>query len=105
MTQRRRLRNAPSIRVWTVKRWPSPTAVCVVDDQGTVLMQCSVATEPEAIAEALAPFAATLRRAGHEAGAVAPAASGAVSARRAGRMPGDPPSARRDVGPAQQDRR
>ena len=48
------------------------TAVCVVDDQGTVLMQCSVATEPEAIAEALAPFAATLRRAGHEAGALSP---------------------------------
>ena len=48
------------------------TAVCIVDDQGTVLMQCSVATEPEAIAEALAPFAATLRRAGHEAGALSP---------------------------------
>ena len=48
------------------------TAVCVVDDQGTVLMQCSVATEPQAIAEALAPFAATLRRAGHEAGALSP---------------------------------
>jgi transposase len=48
------------------------TAVCVVDDQGTVLLQCSVATEPEAIAEALAPFAATLRRAGHEAGSLSP---------------------------------
>ena len=34
------------------------TAICVVDDQGTVLLQCAVATEPEAIAEALAPFAA-----------------------------------------------
>ena len=48
------------------------TAVCFVDDQGTVLMQCSVATDPEAIAEALAPLAATLRRAGHEAGALSP---------------------------------
>ncbi len=48
------------------------TAVCVVDEQGAVLMQCSVATEPEAIAKALAPFAATLKRAGHEAGALSP---------------------------------
>ena len=48
------------------------TAVCVVDDPGMVLLQCSVATEPEAIAEALAPFAATLRRAGHEAGSLSP---------------------------------
>lgn len=46
------------------------TAVCVVDDHGAVLLQTSVATEPEAIAEALAPFAATLKRAGHEAGAL-----------------------------------
>ena len=55
------------------------TAVCVVDDQGTVLMQSSVATEPEAIAEALAPFTATLRRAGHEACVVALAASGLLA--------------------------
>ena len=48
------------------------TAVCVVDDQGTVLMQCSVATEPAAIAKALAPWAATLKRAGHEAGSLSP---------------------------------
>lgn len=48
------------------------TAVCVVDEAGAVLMQCSVATEPEAIAAALAPFAATLERAGHEAGALSP---------------------------------
>ncbi len=48
------------------------TAVCVVDDQGAVLMQCSVPTEPESIAKALAPFAATLKRAGHEAGSLSP---------------------------------
>jgi transposase len=48
------------------------TAVCVVDERGVVLMQCSVATEPEAIAKALSPFAATLKRAGHEAGALSP---------------------------------
>ena len=48
------------------------TAVCVVDDQGAVLMQCSVPTEPESIAKALALFAATLQRAGHEAGTLSP---------------------------------
>jgi transposase len=48
------------------------TAVCVVDEQGAVLMQCSVATVPEAIAKALAPFAAALRRVGHEAGSLSP---------------------------------
>ena len=34
------------------------TAVCVVDDQGAVVMQCSAPTKPEAIAKALAPFRA-----------------------------------------------
>jgi transposase len=48
------------------------TAVCVVDGDGSVLMQASVATEPEAIAAVLAPFARTLRRAGHEAGSLSP---------------------------------
>lgn len=48
------------------------TAVCVVDEHGAVLLQCAVATEPEAIAQALAPFAATLQRAGHEAGSLSP---------------------------------
>jgi transposase len=48
------------------------TAVCVVDEAGSVLMQCAVLTDPEAIATALAPFARTLRRVGHEAGALSP---------------------------------
>lgn len=48
------------------------TSICVVDAEGTVLMACSVATEPAAIAKALAPFAAKLRRVGHEAGALSP---------------------------------
>lgn len=48
------------------------TAICVVDDAGAVLMQCAVSTEPETIAKALAPFAATLKRVGHEAGALSP---------------------------------
>ncbi len=48
------------------------TAICVVDEQGAVLMQCVAPTEPEAIAAALAPFAASLKRAGHEAGSLSP---------------------------------
>lgn len=48
------------------------TAICVVDEQGAVLLQRAVPTEPEAIADALAPFAATLKRVGHEAGALSP---------------------------------
>jgi transposase len=48
------------------------TAMCVVDDQGAVVMQCSALTEPEAIAKALASFAATLKRVGHEAGSLSP---------------------------------
>jgi hypothetical protein len=43
------------------------TAICVVDELGVVLMQRPVPPEPEAIAGALAPFLATLRRVGHEA--------------------------------------
>ena len=48
------------------------TAVWVVDEADAVLMQCSVETEPEAIAAALAPFSRTLKRAGHEAGTLSP---------------------------------
>jgi transposase len=43
-----------------------------VDVQGTVLMTASVPTDPGAIAVALKPFAKTLRRVGHEAGALSP---------------------------------
>lgn len=48
------------------------TAVCVVDDGGEVVLRASVATDPGAIAALLAPFARTLRRVGHEAGALSP---------------------------------
>ena len=47
-------------------------AVCVVDTEGTVLMRCSVLTDPQAIATVLAPFARTLRRVGHEAESLSP---------------------------------
>lgn len=48
------------------------TAICVVDTAGALHLKCSVPTDPEAIAKALLPFANTLRRAGHEAGALSP---------------------------------
>ena len=48
------------------------TAICVVDDKGTVHLQTSVATDPEAILQALKPFLPRLRRVGHEAGSLSP---------------------------------
>jgi transposase len=48
------------------------TAICVVDDKGTVHLQTSVATDPEAIVQVLKPFLPRLRRAGHEAGSLSP---------------------------------
>jgi transposase len=48
------------------------TAICVVGDDGKVVLETAVATEPALIAEALEPFAGRLRRAGHEAGSLSP---------------------------------
>lgn len=48
------------------------TAICVVGDDGKVVLETAVATEPALIAEALAPYAGRLRRAGHEAGSLSP---------------------------------
>lgn len=48
------------------------TAICIVDLKGEVRLETTVATEPDVIAQALAPWRATLRRAGHEAGALSP---------------------------------
>ena len=48
------------------------TAICVVDAKGGVLFSGTVATDPADIAAALGPFAATLRRVGHEAGSLSP---------------------------------
>jgi transposase len=48
------------------------TAICVVDEHGEVLLRTAVPTDPEAIGKALAPWAATLKRIGHEAGALSP---------------------------------
>lgn len=48
------------------------TAICVVGDDGKVVLETSVETDPAVIAEALRPFAGRMRRVGHEAGALAP---------------------------------
>jgi len=48
------------------------TAICVVSDSGDVVLETSVATDPAAIAAALASYSGRLRRAGHEAGALSP---------------------------------
>ncbi len=67
------------------------TAICVVDDKGTVHLQTAVATDPEAIVQALKPFLPRLRRVGHEAGSlVAMAASRTRGTRHSGGVPGDP---------------
>jgi len=48
------------------------TAICVVDDKGTVVLQTAVVTDPETIKLALKPYLGRLRRVGHEAGSWSP---------------------------------
>jgi hypothetical protein len=48
------------------------TSVCVVTDNGDVMLEISVATDPAEIADALSYFAGRLRRVGHEAGSLSP---------------------------------
>jgi transposase len=48
------------------------TSLCVIDEDGAVVLEREVDTEPDAIADALRPFGAQLRKVGHEAGALAP---------------------------------
>jgi transposase len=48
------------------------TVISVVDERGISLLETSVPSDPESIAAALAPFAKSLRRLGHEAGSLAP---------------------------------
>lgn len=47
-------------------------ALCVVDEEGQVVLEATVETDPEAIFEALKPFLGRLRRVGHEAGSLSP---------------------------------
>lgn len=48
------------------------TAICVVGDDGKVVLETSVETDPHIIAEALRRYAGRLRRVGHEAGSLSP---------------------------------
>ena len=80
------------------------TAICVVDETGKVALQATVLTDPDAIKAALEPFLSRLQRLGHEAGAVALAASGTAEAWSAGGLYGDPACARGAESAAQQDR-
>jgi len=45
------------------------TAICLVDDKGSMALQVSVVTDPD---DALKPYLGRLRRVGHEAGALSP---------------------------------
>ena len=48
------------------------SALCVVDETGTIVLETTVATTPEAIAEILAPYRKSLAKLGHETGSLAP---------------------------------
>lgn len=48
------------------------SALCVVDGAGEIVLETKVPSEPAAIAAALTPFAGSVRRIGHEAGALSP---------------------------------
>jgi transposase len=48
------------------------TSICVIDQEGKVVLETSVATDPDAIFKALKKHAARLRRVGHEAGSLSP---------------------------------
>ncbi len=48
------------------------TAICVVDEGGVVVAEMKAASEPEAIAAALAPWREALVKVGHEAGGLSP---------------------------------
>lgn len=48
------------------------SALCVVDRHGEIVLEREIATDPDMIAGALRPYTRTVRRLGHEAGALAP---------------------------------
>ena len=48
------------------------SAICVVDDNGCVVLQTTAVTDPDAIKAALKPYLGRLRRLGHEAGSLSP---------------------------------
>jgi transposase len=48
------------------------TSICVIDGAGSIVLEATVATEPEAICKALRKHLPRLRRVGHEAGSLSP---------------------------------
>ncbi|MBZ0217694.1 MAG: transposase, partial [Fimbriimonadaceae bacterium] len=48
------------------------SALCIVDETGTIVLETSVETTPEAIAEILSPYRKSLAKLGHETGSLAP---------------------------------
>ena len=46
--------------------------ICVIDETGTIIMETVVETDPQDIADVLAPFAQTLKRVGQETGSLSP---------------------------------
>lgn len=48
------------------------TTVCVIDENGSIVFEAEVATDPDILAKALRPWRRSLRRVGHETGAMAP---------------------------------
>lgn len=48
------------------------TSVCVISEDGEVLLETSVTTDPDAIAAALRPWRPTLKTVGHETGSLSP---------------------------------
>jgi transposase len=48
------------------------TSICVIDQEGKLVLETKVETDPNAIFSALEPYAKCLRRVGHEAGSFSP---------------------------------
>jgi transposase len=48
------------------------TSICVIDQEGKLVLETKVETDPDAIFSALEPYAKRLRRVGHEAGSFSP---------------------------------
>lgn len=48
------------------------SALCVIDGEGTIVLECAVETTPAAIRAALKPYLPKLERLGHETGSLAP---------------------------------
>lgn len=48
------------------------TSLCLVDETGTIILEATVETTPQAICTALKPYRANLQQLGHETGSLAP---------------------------------